>query len=67
MRQFGTEPARTLMVGDTPLDLLMARNAGCPSVAVSYGAHEPAQFDALQPLFVAHSVEQLQQWLLANG
>ena len=67
MAQFGTGPQRTLMVGDTTHDLQMALNAGCASVAVSYGAHEPAAFDPLNPLFVAHSVPQLRQWLLANA
>ncbi|MEO7548965.1 MAG: HAD-IA family hydrolase [Ramlibacter sp.] len=67
MREFGTEPERTLMVGDTTHDLQMALNAGCASVAVSYGAHEPAAFDALKPLHVAHSVAELNDWLLANA
>ena len=67
MAQFGTEPGRTLMIGDTTHDLQMALNAGCTSVGVSYGAHEPDAFDALQPLFVAHSVPQLHQWLLENA
>ena len=44
------------MIGDTTHDLQMALNAGCASVGVSYGAHEPDEFEALQPLFVAHSV-----------
>jgi phosphoglycolate phosphatase-like HAD superfamily hydrolase len=32
------------MVGDTTHDLQMALNAGCASVGVSYGAHEPEAF-----------------------
>lgn len=67
MSEFGISPQRTLMIGDTTHDLLMARNAGCSSVAVSYGAHEPEAFHALQPLFVAHSVPELQAWLLNHG
>jgi phosphoglycolate phosphatase len=67
MREFGVEPERTLMVGDTTHDLQMAVNAGCPSVGVSYGAHEPDAFQALNPRFVAHTVPELHQWLLANG
>jgi phosphoglycolate phosphatase len=67
MAEFGTTPARTLMIGDTTHDLQMARNAGCASVAVSYGAHSPEAFGALGPLFVAHSVPQLHQWLLQHG
>ncbi len=67
MREFGVEPARTLMIGDTTHDLQMALNAGCPSVGVSYGAHEPDAFNALNPRYVAHSVRQLHDWLLANA
>jgi phosphoglycolate phosphatase len=67
MREFGTEPARTLMVGDTTHDLQMAINAGCARVGVSYGAHESTGFDALGPLFVAHSVRELHAWLVENA
>ena len=67
MRELGVPPERTLMIGDTTHDLQMAINAGCPSVGVSYGAHEPDAFDALKPLFVAHSVRELHDWLLAHG
>jgi phosphoglycolate phosphatase len=67
MREFGADAQRTLMVGDTTHDLQMALNAGCPSVGVSYGAHEPGEFEALQPLFVAHSVRSLHDWLLQNA
>jgi phosphoglycolate phosphatase len=67
MREFGTAPQRTLMIGDTTHDLQMALNAGCPAVAVSYGAHEPGEFGALGPLFVAHSVPSLRGWLLENA
>jgi phosphoglycolate phosphatase len=55
------------MIGDTTHDLQMALNAGCASVGVSYGAHESAAFDALQPRFVAHSVQDLHDWLARNA
>jgi len=67
MDQFGVSPERTLMIGDTTHDLQMALNAGCASVGVSYGAHESAAFDALQPRFVAHSVQDLHDWLACNA
>jgi len=67
MREFGTEPERTLMIGDTTHDLQMARNAGCASVGVSYGAHEPGGFAVLQPEAVVHSVSELHAWLAANA
>ncbi|MDR0779444.1 MAG: HAD-IA family hydrolase, partial [Pseudomonadales bacterium] len=63
MREFGTEPERTLMIGDTTHDLQMAANAGCASVGVSYGAHEPGEFAALAPRHIAHSVADLRRWL----
>ena len=67
MAEFGVDPERTLMIGDTTHDLQMALNAGCASVGVSYGAHEPDAFHALKPLHVAHSVRDLYSWLSANA
>ncbi|MDP1967999.1 MAG: HAD-IA family hydrolase [Burkholderiaceae bacterium] len=67
MAEFGVAPERTLMIGDTTHDLQMALNAGCASVGVSYGAHEPDVFHALQPRFIAHSTPELQAWLLKNA
>ncbi|MDR1967170.1 MAG: HAD-IA family hydrolase [Burkholderiaceae bacterium] len=63
MREFGAEPERTLMIGDTTHDLQMAANAHCASVGVSYGAHQPGDFSALAPRYVAHSVADLRRWL----
>ena len=60
-------PARTLMIGDTTHDLQLAANAGTASLAVSYGAHEHAEFDGFAPLCVAHSVAQLHEWLIENA
>ena len=67
MAEFDVPPERLLMIGDTTHDLQMAVNAGCASVAVSYGAHEPDVFHALNPLFVAHSVRELHGWLLREA
>ena len=67
MAEFDVAPERLLMIGDTTHDLQMAVNAGCASVGVSYGAHEPDAFHALQPLAVAHSVRELHDWLLHNA
>jgi len=67
MTELATTAQRTLMVGDTTHDLQMALNAGCPSLGVSYGAHEPSAFAVLKPLHVAHSVQDMHDWLLTNG
>jgi phosphoglycolate phosphatase len=67
MRELGVQPARTLMIGDTTHDLLLARNAGTPSVAVSFGAHEHEAFAEFGPLHIAHSTRELHDWLLSNA
>jgi phosphoglycolate phosphatase len=67
MREFGAEPERTLMIGDTTHDLQMAVNAGCASIGVSYGAHAMDGFEALRPQAVVHSVRELHAWLLENA
>jgi phosphoglycolate phosphatase len=67
MREFDADPRRTLMIGDTTHDLQLARNAGTPRVAVSYGAHDPEAFDAFEPLTVAHSTRELHDWLMTHA
>ena len=67
MDELDVPPERTLMIGDTTHDLQLAINAGCASVGVSYGAHEPEGFEPLSPLHVAHSVSGLTEWLLENA
>ena len=67
MAELDVKPERTLMVGDTTHDLQLAQNAGCASLGVSYGAHDHSAFEPLAPRYVAHSVAQLQHWLLANA
>lgn len=67
MREFGAEPQRTLMIGDTTHDLMLAANAGAASLGVSYGAHEPASFATHGPLAVLHSTLELHQWLAQHA
>lgn len=67
MREFGTEPERTLMIGDTSHDLQLALNAGTASLGVGYGAHDPAELTAFGALHICHSVPELQRWLLDHA
>ena len=67
MDELGATPERTLMIGDTTHDLQLALNAGTHSVAVSYGAHEPAAFGDYPTRFVAHSTADLHDWLLRHA
>ena len=67
MGELQVPPERTLMIGDTTHDLQLARNAGVASIGVSYGAHEHASFAEFKPLHVAHSMQELNDWLLQHG
>jgi phosphoglycolate phosphatase len=67
MAEFGVPPERTLMIGDTSHDLQMAQNAGCASLAVSYGAHGAEGLERWSPRAVLHSVPELHDWLIGHG
>lgn len=67
MAELDTDPALTLMIGDTSHDLQMAANAGVAAVAVSYGAHAGDALAALEPLALVHSTAELAAWLAANA
>ena len=67
MAQLGVAPERTLMIGDTTHDLQLAQNAGTARVGVSFGAHEPEAFGPHEPLFVAHSTDELHRWLVEQA
>jgi phosphoglycolate phosphatase len=63
----GVGAARTLMIGDTTHDLLMAANARTSAVAVTYGAHPAEELSRLSPLACLPSFAQLLQWLRDNA
>jgi phosphoglycolate phosphatase len=63
VRQAGGDPARTVMIGDSLNDILVARNARVPSIGVPFGysdvpvatlepTHVIAHFDELTPALV---------------
>ncbi len=65
--ELGEDMQRTLMIGDTTHDLLMAANAGAAGVAVQYGAHPVEELKRLNPLYTAKSVASLHDWLKKNA
>jgi len=67
MEELDVAADRTVMIGDTSHDLLMASNAGVAAVAVSYGAHPRESLAALQPLALIDSTTELAAWLAANA
>ena len=65
--ELGVRSARMLMIGDTTHDLMMAANAGAPSLAVSYGAHTERALEGQGALAIVGSTAQLQAWLTAHA
>ena len=46
MSELGVDAKRTVMIGDTTFDVLMAVNAGTEAIGVSWGVHERHELDA---------------------
>lgn len=58
--RLGSAPARTLMIGDSPVDAEAARRAGCPLVLVRYGFNHGHDLLALG---ARRLVDRLDEWL----
>lgn len=65
--ELDADPARTLVIGDTSHDLLMASNAGVASLGVTYGAHEADDLHPHAPLALFDSFAEVRAWLVANA
>lgn len=63
MEELQVAPERTVMIGDTIHDLQMARNAGVPAVAVSFGAHPRSLLESEAPLACVGTPAELHAWL----
>ncbi|MFD2366451.1 HAD-IIIA family hydrolase [Pseudoduganella sp. GCM10020061] len=66
-RELGQDIRRTVMIGDTTHDLMMANNAGAHGIAVQYGAHPVDQLHACNPVYSATSVDELHKWLAEHA
>ena len=58
--------AEVIAVGDTPLDLQAARNAGVRGIGVLSGAGTEATLSAQQPAAILKSVAELPRWLRSH-
>ncbi|RMQ42532.1 Haloacid dehalogenase-like hydrolase [Pseudomonas cichorii] len=67
MAHCGVAPERSLMVGDSSFDLLMANNAGMDSVAVGYGAQSMDSLREFKPRLCIDSFSELRTWLGERG
>ena len=58
MRELGVAPARTLMVGDSSVDVITARNAGTACAGVTFGLR-PHDFEEYPPDLLVDDLRQL--------
>jgi phosphoglycolate phosphatase len=59
IRELGSDPARTVMVGDKPEDVLTGRGAGAHTVALTCGYSNPEVLAPTSPEFVLDSFSKL--------
>jgi len=67
LKVVGADPGKSLMVGDHPMDIQTARNAGTLSAAVTTGRVEADGFASLSPDFIASDVSVLMADLDSQG
>ena len=63
LQHTGVHADQAIMVGDTSYDLEMAKNIAMPRVGVSYGVHTVEVLQSFNPLYIAHDVAALHEFL----
>lgn len=63
MEEAGALPKDTVMIGDTPADMMMAVNAGVPPIGVSWGHGKEAELRGAGAVAVVHSFGELRRLL----
>ncbi len=61
MRMLDVTPERSIMIGDTTHDLLMAKDSGMQSIAVTYGVHDLKQLESAKPTWIFDSFNEVIQ------
>ena len=65
IRESGVPAARTLMIGDSSVDIQTARNAGIPSVGVTWG-FQPDTLNDPAPDHLAGTMQDVVDWIIGN-
>ena len=66
-RTLGVDPTTAVYVGDATVDILAARAAGMPGIAVTWGAGERDALEATGPEAVVDTVADLTAYLLSGA
>jgi phosphoglycolate phosphatase len=59
MDESNTLPEKTLMIGDSTLDLIMAKNAGVASIGITTGAHSYEELQKHEPVACINNLMEL--------
>ena len=59
LKTMNADPLKTLMVGDSNLDMEMGRRAGCRTCAAGYGTHSAGELNAAAPDCIIHHPKEL--------
>jgi len=59
MKDAGTLPENTYMIGDTSYDMMLGKNANCHAVGVSWGYHDDATLLASGADYLIHRYDEL--------
>lgn len=59
MRQTGTTPEESIVVGDTVFDIQMGKSAGCHTCAVTYGNHSEEKLASAAPEYMISDFSKL--------
>ena len=66
MRELGAEPAKTLFVGDSSVDIRTGHNAGTRTCGVTWGFRSRASLEEAGAEYLADTVEELEQVILTG-
>lgn len=64
MNEFNVTAEQTVMIGDSVLDIEMAKQAGTHAIGVTHGAHDYNSLAAVNPNAIVNSLEELSSLLL---
>ncbi|QAY77344.1 HAD-IA family hydrolase [Sphingosinicella sp. BN140058] len=62
----GADPARSMMIGDTSYDMIMAKQAGVVAVGVSWGYHPPEELLAAGADIIVHAPREIAALMKAH-
>ena len=66
MKEFGYGVDQTIFISDTSGDILEAKKAGVPTVAVTWGYHTKETLEKVKPDHIANNIKELKE-LLTKG